>query len=232
MKQKEGPEGPEGSDLLPEGIRVEERIFTTPYTCDPGLYSCQSQCCYRGCILSQAEIERIRPHLPEIAAFLPPEKRKPLLSSPSFVADCSVQCPGDCEIHGLEWEAIRLHFLEGDPPRCLPYPDQMCLFAYSHEGVRLCAIHSYAWKTGMDLIGIKPLDCIQYPLYLGEDEQGRYLGIQGTPYLSHIPCMRNPRGEPMILSLGYAIKALLGKEFYGELLKVFRQYARSPAHQP
>jgi hypothetical protein len=229
MKKKEGRGE---SFLVLEGIRVEERIFTTPYICDPALYGCQSQCCYRGCILSQAEIERIGPHLQKIAAFLPPDKRKALLSIPSFVADCSAQCPEGCEIHGLEWEAVRLHFPEGDLPRCLPYPDQMCLFAYSRDGVRLCAIHSYALQKGMDLTEIKPLDCIQYPLYLGEDEKGRYLAIQETPYLSHIPCMRNPRGEPMILSLGYAIEALLGKEFYRQLLLAFRQYVRDPAHHP
>ena len=229
MKEQEGREE---NFLAIAGIRVEERILTTPYTCDPELYSCQSQCCYRGCIVSRAEIDRIGLHLPEVAAFLPPEKRKALLGNPSFAADCSVQCPSGCEIHGLEWEAMRLHFPGGDPPRCLPYPDQMCLFAYSRGEVRLCAIHSYALQKGMDLLEIKPLDCIQYPLYLGEDEQGRYLGIQETPYLSHVPCMRNPRGEPMVLGLGYAIEALLGEDFYRELLKVFRQYARNPSHQP
>ena len=229
MKRKEDREG---SFLVVEGIRVEERIFTTPYICDPGLYGCQSQCCYRGCILSQAEIESIRPHLPEILAFLPADRRKAAEGKPSFVADCPSQCPEGCEIHGLEWEAVRLHFPEGDPPRCLPYPDQMCLFAYSRDGVRLCALHSCALEKGMDLIQIKPLDCIQYPLYLGEDEKGRYLAIQETPYLSHIPCMRNPRGEPMILSLGYAIETLLGKAFYRKLLRAFHEYVRDPAPQP
>lgn len=232
MTQKRGQDAREEHYLLVEGIRVEERIFTTPYTCDPELYSCQSQCCYRGCVVSQSEIERIGSQLSEIAAFLPPDKTKTCLASRSFVADCSIQCPNGCEIHGLEWEAMRLHFPEGELPRCLPYPDQMCLFAYPREGIRLCAIHSYALEKGMDLIRIKPLDCIQYPLYLGEGAGGRYLGIQETPHLSHIPCMRNPRGEPMILSLGYAIEALLGREFYKRLLQAFRQYARNPAHHP
>jgi hypothetical protein len=94
----------------------------------------------------------------------------------------------------------------------------MCLFAYEKEGVRLCAIHAYAVEAGMSLTEIKPLDCIQYPLYLGEDEEGQILGIQGTPYLSHIPCINDPRGEPMILSLGYAIEALLGRDLHQRLL--------------
>jgi len=232
MTHKHGQGGPEANYLLVDGIRVEERIFTTPYICDPALYGCQSQCCYRGCILSQAEIERIGPHLQKIAVFLPPDKRKALLSSPSFVADCRSQCPEGCEIHGLEWEAVRLHFPEGNPPRCLPYPDQMCLFAYSRDEVRLCAIHSYALEKGMDLTEIKPLDCIQYPIYLGEDEKGRYLAIQETPHLSHIPCIGNPQGKPIALSLGYAIETLLGKAFYRKLLRAFYEYVRDPAPQP
>jgi len=213
--------------LTIEGVRLDERILTTPYTCDPAFYGCQSQCCYRGCVLSQAEIDRIRPHLSEIVSFLPFGKRKDRLAKGLFVADCSAQCPGGCEMHGLEWKAVQIHFQRGESPRCLSYPDRMCLFAYERDGSMLCAIHSHALKKGMRLTEIKPLDCIQYPLYLGEDEEGRFLGIQETPHLSHIPCIRDPRGEPMVLSLGYAIEALLGKEFYRALLRIFDRHASS-----
>jgi len=209
---------PKRGYFIIEGVRVAEGILTTRYTCDPQFYGCQSQCCYRGCILSQGEMDKIALHLSRIASFLPPEEAETLRARGSFVADCSSQCPQGCEIHGLEWEAMRLHFPEGESPHCLSYPDQMCLFAYQRGGVKLCAIHSYALKAGMKLTEIKPLDCIQYPLYLGEDEEGRILGIQETPHLSHIPCMRDPRGEAMVLSLGYAIEALLGKDFYQRLL--------------
>ena len=232
MMPRHGREGQEEHSILIDGIRVDERIFTASYTCDPALYGCQSQCCYRGCILSQAEIERLESHLPGILVFLPPDRRKALEGKPSLAADCSSQCPEGCEIHGLEWEAVRLHFPEGDPPRCLPYPDQMCLFAYVQDGVRLCAIHSYALKEGMDLTEIKPLDCIQYPIYLGEDETGRYLAIQETPHLSHIPCIGHPQGKPLVLSLGSAIETLLGKAFYRKLLRAFHEYVRDPAHHP
>jgi len=231
--QSKGPPG--RSYITVAGVRVEERIFTTPYTCDPEFYSCQSQCCCRGCILHQVEIERIRLHLSEIASFLPPEEGRALAAKGCFVADCATQCPAGCEIHGLEWEALRLHFPEGDPPHCLSYPDQMCLFAYERNGVRLCAIHSYALKGGLGLSEVKPLDCIQYPLCLGEDEEGRFLGVQETPNLAHIPCLKDPQGEVMVLSLGYAIEALLGKEFYQQLLQAFERYVSSPipgAHRP
>jgi hypothetical protein len=39
----------------------------------------------------------------------------------------------------------------------------------------------------------------------------------------------------MVLSLGYAIEALLGKEFYQQLLQAFERYVSSPipgAHRP
>jgi len=220
-RRKPIPEDTEDEYLQIEGIRVDKKILTTPYTCDPLLYGCQSQCCYRGCILNQAEIDKIILHLPRIASYLPAEKRGALLAGDSFVADCASQCPQGCEIHGVEWEAMRLHFPEGESPHCLSYPNHMCLFAYEKKGVRLCSLHAYALEAGMDLVEIKPLDCIQYPLYLGEDEEGRILGIQGTPYLSHIPCLNDPRGEPMVLSLGYAIEALSGRSFYQKLLRFF-----------
>lgn len=204
--------------LLVGEVRVERRIFTLPYTCDPHLYGCQSGCCYRGCIVNQREIDRIAQHISFLHHSLPWFGRDVSFTSSSFVADCQEQCPHGCEIHSLEWEAVRIHFLPGEGPRCLSYPGQMCLFAYPREGVRLCAIHAYALRVGMELSEIKPLDCIQYPLYLGEDGEGRLLGIQQNPHFSHLPCLLYPRGKPMVLSLGYAIKALLGKGFYEQLL--------------
>jgi hypothetical protein len=200
------------------GVRVDRKIFTLPYTCDPFLYGCQSQCCYRGCIVNQREIDRIARHLSHIGDNLPPSQRDARFSLSSFVADCKEQCPQGCEIHCLEWEAVRLHFSPGEDPRCLSYPAKMCLFAYQRGEVGLCAIHAYALKVGMELSEIKPLDCIQYPLYLGEDGEGRLLGIQQNPHFSHLPCLLYPRGKPMVISLGYAIEALLGKGFYERLL--------------
>jgi hypothetical protein len=43
------------------------------------------------------------------------------------------------------------------------------------------------------------------------------MSIQDTPYLNHIPCMKDPKGEPMYRSLRKTIETFLGKDFYKEL---------------
>jgi hypothetical protein len=43
------------------------------------------------------------------------------------------------------------------------------------------------------------------------------LSIQDTPYLEHIPCMKEPSGEPMYKSLRKTIETFMGKDFYKEL---------------
>jgi hypothetical protein len=43
------------------------------------------------------------------------------------------------------------------------------------------------------------------------------LSIQDTPYLNHIPCMKNPAGEPMYKSLKKTIETFMGKDFYQKL---------------
>jgi hypothetical protein len=61
-------------------------------------------------------------------------------------------------------------------------------------------------------------DCVQYPLSFYTDEKGKkVLSIQDTPYLEHIPCMKQPAGQPMYKSLKKTIETFMGKEFYREL---------------
>ena len=61
-------------------------------------------------------------------------------------------------------------------------------------------------------------DCVQYPLSFYRTEDGQQvLSIQDTPYLNHIPCMKQPAGEPMYKSLKKTIETFMGKAFYQEL---------------
>ena len=67
-------------EVLPErfieldGILVDRRIFTTQFICDVVLQQCGSACCHRGCIITPAEIARIKSH-DGIMQYLPEQKR-------------------------------------------------------------------------------------------------------------------------------------------------------------
>src|SRR5438094_8385371 len=67
-------------EVLPErlieldGILVDRRIFTTQFICDVVLQQCGSACCHRGCIITSAEIARVKSH-DGITQYLPEQKR-------------------------------------------------------------------------------------------------------------------------------------------------------------
>jgi hypothetical protein len=59
---------------------------------------------------------------------------------------------------------------------------------------------------------------VQYPLSFYRTENGKQVvSIQDTPYLNHIPCMKQPAGDPMYKSLKKTIETYMGKDFYREL---------------
>jgi hypothetical protein len=94
-----------------------------------------------------------------------------------------------------------------------------CALLYTNQqGLRYCAVHTYAMQKGMVWEEFKFADCVQYPLSFYTAEDGtRVLSIQDTPYLNHIPCMKSPTGEPMYKSLKKTIETFMGKDFYKEL---------------
>jgi hypothetical protein len=180
-------------------VLVNPEIFTRPYTCDVEKYGCKSQCCYRSCIVPPAEAKRIEAH-------------------GSVLATCSTQCPTGCVIHEDEARAIRRNF-GGADFRCVLLFNNDCSLVYTNEqGLRYCAVHSYAMEKGMVWEEFKFADCVQYPLSFYTTEDGKQVvTIQETPYLDMIPCMKSPSGEPMYKSLKKTIETFLGKEFYKAL---------------
>jgi hypothetical protein len=200
------------------GVLVNPEIFTRPYTCDVVRYGCRSMCCYRSCIVPPDEARRVEGHLDGILAYLSPENREAVRKNGGILAICEKQCPAGCVIHEDEARAIRRNF-GGQDFRCVLLFRNDCSLIYTNaEGLRYCSVHSYAMEKGMVWEEFKFADCVQYPLsFYFMDDGTRVLSVQDTPYLNHIPCMKDPAGEPMYKSLRKTIETFLGREFYKEL---------------
>lgn len=199
-------------------VLVNPEIFTRPYACDVEKYGCKSMCCYRSCIVPPDEAKRIESHADGILAYLSPENREAVKKNGSILAVCEKQCPTGCVIHEDEARAIRRAF-SGADFRCVLLFKNDCSLLYStREGLRYCAVHTYAMDKGLVWEEFKFADCVQYPLSFYTTGDGRkVMSIQDTPYLDHIPCMKDPRGEPMYKSLRKTIETFLGKDFYSKL---------------
>ncbi len=199
-------------------VLVNPEIFTRPYGCDVEKYSCKSQCCYRACIVPEHEAKKVEAHFDEILAYLSPENREALKKNGSILADCKKQCPKGCEIHEDEAQAIRRAF-GGKDFRCVLIFQGTCGLLYTNkEGLRYCAVHTFAMDKGMVWEEFKFADCVQYPLSFYTNENGKQvLSVQDTPYLDHIPCMKTPAGEPMYKSLKKTIETFMGRDFYQKL---------------
>lgn len=201
------------------GVLVNPEIFSRTYACDVQKYGCTSMCCYRSCIVPPHEAERVEQHLDGILAHLSPDNRKAIRANGGILADCSRQCPTGCVIHEDEARAISRNF-GGQDFRCVMLFNNDCALLYSTpDGHRYCAVHSYAMAQGLVWEEFKFADCVQYPLSFYSLEDGtRVLSVQDTPYLSHIPCLKDPAGEPLYKGLRRTIEHFLGREFYEELV--------------
>jgi len=199
-------------------VLVNPEIFTRPYTCDVEKYGCNSMCCYRACIVPPQEAKKVEAHFDEILSYLSPENRDVLKKNGTILADCKKQCPSGCEIHEDEAQAIKRAF-GGHEFRCVLIHNKTCALLYANkQGLKYCAVHTYAIEKGMVWEEFKFADCVQYPLSFYTAEDGRkVLSIQDTPYLNHIKCMTEPSGPPMYKSLKKTIETFMGKEFYKEL---------------
>jgi len=201
-----------------DSVLIDREIFEIPYTCDVKGYGCGSTCCYRGCIIRPSEIRRIERHLPDIMRLLSLENQEAIKRNGSFVARCHIQCPQGCDIHPEEAKAVRRFFRSSRDFRCTLIFNDLCVFIYTNnEGLRYCAIHSYALNNRMDVLDFKYIDCIQFPLMVYRRNGKKVLTIQKNPNLSHLPCMNDRRGEPLYRGLNPVVGTLLGREFNKKL---------------
>jgi len=206
-------------EIIIDEVKVDRHIIVKPYECDVKKLNCASLCCMRGCIITSKEVERLNKHLPEIAEYLSLERRGIIAKNGTFLADCEKQCPGGCEIHPEEKKAVTQFLEKKEKPKCISYIEDGCIFLYENDGIRLCAIHSYALDNGLDLSEIKPLDCIQYPIYCYNTKGRKKLAVQKNPLISNFPCMNIDCGDAMYKNLSHATKNLLGEEFNSKLAK-------------
>ena len=215
-----------------DGIHVDRRIFTTPFICDVVLQNCGSACCHRGCIMTPAEIERIKPHMDSITRYLPVEKRKFLAQEGGqFLGDPDRQ-PDDIRLQE-EWAMIRF-FNSVDEMRCTWVRDDGCVFLYparttvSGSGrvaeVQRCAVHSYAMDQGLDWASFKQADCVQYPLCVYRRDGRTVLALQEEPGHANVPCLNNPIGPLMYRSLTATITYLLGSDFNEQVQRYGREH--------
>jgi hypothetical protein len=210
------------------GVLVDRRIFTTHFICDIVLQNCHSACCHRGCIMTTAEIDRIKPHMDGIVQYLPDAKRQ-------FLAREGGGFIGDPERQGAdiwlqeEWAMIRF-FKSPEEMQCTWVLDDECVFLYptpasggAHVNtavVHHCAVHSYALDQGMDWKAFKQTDCVQYPLCIYPQDGRTILALQEDPGKANVPCLNNPIGPLMYRSLSGTITYLLGSAF-NELVQAY-----------
>ena len=199
-------------------VLVNPELFTRPFTCDMLGYDCKSLCCHRACIVSGQETKRIEADFENILSYLSPESRDVLKKNGSILADCKKQCPGGCEIHEDEAQAIQRAF-GGKEFRCVLIHPSICSLLYENkEGIKYCAVHAHAIDKGLVWEEYKFADCVQYPLAIYSTGEGKQvLSIQDTPFIDQAPCLCKPKGEPMYRSLKKTIETYLGKDFYKEM---------------
>ena len=202
-----------------DSVLVDPKIFTTSYLCDVERYEYKSMCCSRACIVPDKEINKVKRHLKGIVSYLSRENRE-VIDKRGFVAMCEKQCPTGCEIHPDEARAARRFFEANEEFKCFLIYKGACVFLYTNkQGFKYCAIHTYAMDKDMQWEAFKMKDCVQYPLSVYIKDGKKVLTIQDTPFLEHIPCMKDKTGEPMYKSLEKTITALLGKKFNDKLQK-------------
>jgi len=117
-------------NIIIDEVKVDRHILVKPYECDVKKLNCASLCCMRGCIITSREIERLNKHLPEIVAYLSPDRRDLIEKNGTFLADCNKQCPGGCEIHPEEKKAVTQFLEKNEKPKCISYTEDGCLFLY------------------------------------------------------------------------------------------------------
>ena len=214
------------------GLWVDPKFWTTTYTCDVVLQKCHSTCCYRSNILAPGERGRIEGHIEGILPYMDPARRDLYRSRGTFEADCTEQCPGGCELDVDEVNAMaRMFPLEADY-RCnlivRGEDHDSCIFlAHGPDGEERCSIHAYALDEGLSWMALKPADCVQYPLAIYQEGGRTILGVQTTPFLSHLPCHESNLGPLMYESMAGTIRFFLGDAFYEDLDRHVRSLGSS-----
>jgi hypothetical protein len=216
---------------LPSGERLEEVLvegavldsyecsfrFMIAEGCLPDR-SMTAACCYRGCIVTPAEVRRYEGDLDAILAsgvldetaggVVRRARASTGLAHP--VADCGPACkPDGEEMHYLDETLV----LKGDASA--DREGYMCTFTSRPDGdgcvfrtrtmvdfrgrqvpLNLCGLHAFAMQAGHAPYEYKPTDCELWPLYLVRTDDGRIALVSQPAHLPHadmrLHCVTNP----------------------------------------
>lgn len=215
------PSGERLEEVLVEGAVLDTYECTFRFMLDEGCLpdrSMTSACCYRGCVITPAEVRRYEGDLDAILASGVLDGVSSRLVREArdrgglahAVSDCVPACrPDDEEVHFLD-EALALKrddsaAREGYMCTFVRRPDgDGCLFrtrmTVEFRGrqvpLNLCGIHAYAVKAGLPPYEYKPTDCELWPLYLVRTDGGRMALVSQPAHLPHadmrLHCVTNP----------------------------------------
>lgn len=215
------PSGERLEEVLVEAAVLETYECTFRFMLDEGCLpdrSMTSACCYRGCVVTPAEIARYARDLDRILAagvldevstrLVRDAAAEGRLSHP--VSECGPACRCDDEETRYLEETLALKADDSarrDGYHCtyVERPDgNGCLFrsrmTVEFRGrqvpLNLCGIHAYAVKAGLAPYEYKPTDCELWPLYLVRTDRGQ-IALVSQP--AHLPranmdlhCITNP----------------------------------------
>lgn len=215
------PSGERFEEVLVEGAVLDSYECSFRFMLDEGCLpdkSMTAACCYRGCVITPAEIARYERDLDRILAsgvldetaerVVREARRTGTLSHP--VSACGPSCVCDPAETAFLEETLAL---KGDDSarregyRCtfVRRPDgDGCVFrtrlTVDFRGrkvpINLCGIHAFAVSAGLDPYQYKPTDCELWPLYLVRTDRGQMALVSQPAHLRHVDmnlhCVTNP----------------------------------------
>ncbi len=215
------PSGERLTEVLVEGAVLDSYECSFRFMLDEGCLpnrSATSACCYRGCIITPAEIARYERDLDAILASGVLDETASRLVREARAAGrlahdigaCGPECVPDREETSFLEETLRLkgddsaarggfgctYTKRPDGHGCLFRTRATVEFRGRRVSLNLCGIHAYAVKAGLDPFEYKPTDCELWPLYLIRTEEGRLALVSQPAHLPHadmrLHCITNP----------------------------------------
>jgi len=142
-------------------------------------------CCarYDVCV-TDAEIKKIIPLLPEAAKFSPHLKEK--------YGYANVFEEGEGGLHSIETDE-----------------DGLCLFAFRDKGLYRCSLHAAERSLGLPFGSVKPKMCVLWPLTFSED--GRTLTLHDDALFCRHSSLRKKPSNRVSPALAETIEIMTGK---------------------
>ncbi len=215
------PSGERFEEVLVEGAVLDSYECSFRFMLDEGCLpdrSMTAACCYRGCIITPAEIARYGRDLDKIlasgvldaAASRAVREARDAGGLAHAVSACTPACVPDAEEMTYLDETLALkgdgsakaegyrctwvHREDGDG--CVFRTRATVDFRGRKVPLNLCGIHAYAMTAGLDPYEYKPTDCELWPLYLVRTDRGQMALVSQPAHLPHadmnLHCVTNP----------------------------------------